>query len=873
VSSRKVFISYSHKDEAWKDRLVAHLGVLEEQGLLETWDDRKIKAGGDWQAEIEGALERAEVAVLLVSANSLTSKFILKEEVHRLLERKAAEGVQLFPVIVKSCAWQRVPWLTKMQVRPLDGRALASFQGNRRDEALARIADEVLTLLAEEPSPQELPPAEPQRQPAVEPEQQASPEPQRPAQPVSTPALHQLPSPPADFTGREAELAELLAAVGKYAKNLVLVRGTGGVGKTALALKLAQELSPAYPDAQLYLDLKGPAKQPLSAAQAMAHVIRAYQPLAQLPESEAELAGAYRTVLHGQRALLLMDNAASSPKRVEALVPPAGCLLLLTSRFHFNLPGLFTKNLDELPDGDALALLHRIAPRVGEQALQIARLCGNLPIALRLAGGALAEQPWLPPAEYARRLTEAQTRVGLIEGTLTASYELLSEELQALWRRLAVFPGTFDAAAAAVVLGRKLRAAEEALGELARSSLVEWEEEGEDEPGRFRLHDLARVFADARLSAAERDGAQQQHAAHYVEVLRTADRLYEEGGSALLQGLRLFDREWGNVQAGQAWAAARAGEDDGAAELCSAYPDAGAYLVHLRQHPREQAGWLQAALAAARRGNDRAAEGQHLGNLGLAYAALGETRRAIEHYEQHLAIARDTGDRRGEGQALGNLGSAYLDLGETRRAIEHYEQRLAIAREIGDRRGEGNTLGNLGLAYADLDETRRAIEHYEQHLAIACEIGDRRGEGQALGNLGNAYRVLGETRRAIEHQEKALAIDREIGDRHGEGQDLGNLGLAYADLGETGRAIEHYEQQLAIAREFGDRIGEAIASWNLGLALEQEGELTRAADLMQVRVDYERSVGHADAEKNAAPVAALRARIAGGEPSPEGGHG
>ena len=123
-----------------------------------------------------------------------------------------------------------------------------------------------------------------------------------------------------------------------------------------------------------------------------------------------------------------------------------------------------------------------------------------------LAGGALAGQPWLPPAEYARRLTDAQGRLGLIEGTLTASYELLSEELQALWRMLAVFPGAFDTAAAAAVWERKLQAAEEALGELARSSLIEWEE-GKGEAGRFRLHDLARVFADARLSVEERETA------------------------------------------------------------------------------------------------------------------------------------------------------------------------------------------------------------------------------------------------------------------------------------------------------------------------------------------------------------------------------
>ena len=99
-------------------------------------------------------------------------------------------------------------------------------------------------------------------------------------------------------------------------------------------------------------------------------------------------------------------------------------------------------------------------------------------------------------------------------------------------------------------------------------------------------------------------------------------------------------------------------------------------------------------------------------------------------------IVREIGDRRGEGTALGNLGAAYADLGETRRAIELYEQQLVIVREIGDRRGEGTALGNLGTAYADLGETRRAIELYEQRLVIAREIGDRRGEGTALGNLG-----------------------------------------------------------------------------------------------------------------------------------------
>ena len=215
----------------------------------------------------------------------------------------------------------------------------------------------------------------------------------------------------------------------------------------------------------------------------------------------------------------------------------------------------------------------------------------------------------------------------------------------------------------------------------------------------------------------------------------------------------------------------------------------------------------------------------------------------------------------GKGDALGNLGIAYANLGETRRAIELYEQDLAIAREIGDRHGEASATGNLGLAYADLGETRRAIELYEQHLAIAREIGDRRGEANATGNLGLAYADLGETRRAIELYEQHLAIAREIGDRRGEASTTGNLGIAYADLGETRRAIELYEQHLAIAREIGDRRGEANACWNLGLALEKLGELGRAAAMMQVRVDYLREIGHPDAEKHAAHVEALRGRM------------
>jgi tetratricopeptide (TPR) repeat protein len=506
--------------------------------------------------------------------------------------------------------------------------------------------------------------------------------------------------------------------------------------------------------------------------------------------------------------------------------------------------------VEVLSPDDAQKLLLKIAPRVGKKAEEIAILCGCLPLALELAASALVKYEDLTPEEYTRSLSDEKQRLKHlepVEAALTVSYGLLNENEPKLWRTLAVFPDTFDALGAAAVWGIEHNDAKEAISVFVARSMTEWRKD----TGRYRLHDLVRIFADSKLSDEERREAQGRHAECYREVLAVADNRYLEGGEKMMAGLALFDLEWGNIQAGQGWATTHAEEDDALAKLCSAYPDAGAYVLDLRQHPRERISWLKAGLAAARRLKNRQAEGIHLGNLGLAYWALGEPRRAIEFYEQDLVIAREIGDRRGEGAVLGNLGSAYLALGDPRRAIEFYEQDLVIAREIGNRRGEGAVLGNLGLAYADLGEPRRAIEFYEQHLTIAREIGDRRGEGNALGNLGSAYLALGETRRAIEFYEKALEIDREIGDRRGEGQDLGNLGIAYRHLGETRRAIEFYEQALEIDREIGDRRGEGQDLGNLGNAYFVLGETRQAIKFYKQQLVITSEIGDRRGEGSA----------------------
>jgi len=667
-------------------------------------------------------------------------------------------------------------------------------------------------------------------------------------------ALHQLPAPPGDFTGREAELDELIRKIEKGGVTISVLQGMGGIGKTALALKLADQLRPRYPDAQIYLDLKGTSDKPLTVAEAMAHVIRAYHPTAQLPEGEAELAALYHTALDGQCAILLMDNARGA-SQVAPLAPPASCVILVTSRWHFTLPGCFAKDLSVLPPEDAQKLLLAIAPRINGHAEEIAKHCGFLPLTLRAAGSALAETPNLSPADFARRLADARHRLELrdptvdqtVEASLSLSYELLKAESQQRFRLLAVFPETFDVLGAASLWRTERDPAQDVLGELVRHSLVDWVEAEQ----RYRLHDLVRDFASARLASTERAQADRHHAAHYLGVTGVADKLYRMGGEGVTRGLALFDAEWANIQAGQAWVAAHADKDDEAARLCNVYPAAVFYFLILRRHPNERIEWLEAALGAAQQLKDRQAEGAHLGNLGSAYLDLGDPRRAIEYCNRHLAITLEIGDRAGQCTALGNLGSAFDDLGETRRAIEYYEQALAIARELGDRRAEGSILCGLGSAYVELGETRRAIEYYEQDLAIAREIGDRKGEGATLGNLGSAYRNLGEMRRAIECYEQDLAIAREMGNRRGEGITMGNLGIVYRHLGETGRAIEYLVQVLAIMRGIGDRRGEGNALGSLGITYVHLRETRRAIEYHNQQLAIAREIGDRRGEGNA----------------------
>jgi tetratricopeptide (TPR) repeat protein len=707
-----------------------------------------------------------------------------------------------------------------------------------------------------------------------------------PAKPVaSLSSLNQLPPLPAKFTGRgevleklEKELAADRVVGAAISGVLTNLQGAPGVGKTALATVLAHRLKDRYPDAQLYQNLRGAGAdihgqhsgtmlKPVAPADAMQSIIHAFHPEAKLPENEAELSATYRSVLaKAGRVLLFLDNAADG-NQVCPLLPPPNCLLLVTSRQQLNLDELVEHHLDYLSPEESQELLLKLAPKLKGYEQEAAKLCGNLPLALKTVAGMVKSQSIVKPSEILARLRSKQDKLASVDAAFQVSYEVLAKESQKRWALLSVFLTGFDLPAAAAVwnegvIGPSQRAFMQVL---VNASLVEWNEVS----GRFRLHDLVRQFCDGKLAAAERTAAMLRYAAHYRDVGDEAKQLYLKGGENVRHGLALFDRERTHIEAAFAFLADKISLPSGrdalprvhaepqlgptetdAATLLVSLVDAVAYTSNLRFHPHQRIRWLEAQRDAARIIKNRHAEGAAIGNLGLAYADLGDAHKAIEFYEQRL-VAREIGDRRGEGATLGNLGNAYAALGDTRKAIEFHEQALVIMREIGDRRAEDSILGNLGTAYAALGDARKAIEYHEQALVIDREIGDRRGEGSDLGNLGTAYAKLGDARKAIEFYEQALVIAREIGDRYGEGNALGNLGLAYRQLGDTHRAVEFHEQALVIAREIGDRLGEGQDLGNLGNAYADLGDARKAIEFYEQRLVIAREIGDRRGEGNA----------------------
>jgi tetratricopeptide (TPR) repeat protein len=675
--------------------------------------------------------------------------------------------------------------------------------------------------------------------------------------------LFTIPTPVKDFRGRDHEL-ELLKASFKNGALISGVSGGGGVGKTQLARRLAQEIGDDYPNARMGIDLLG-TSNPLAPDEAMRRILKPFHPNQKLPDELEQLASLYQQTFSAQKALLLLDNA-SNAAQVRSLIPPAPSAAIVTSRQHFTLTefDLIPLRLDVLSSDDSRALLKSASSKIREESDEevnaLAKLCGYLPLALRVAASILNDRLDWTLSHLLARLADERTRIQRlrrendidldVDIALSLSYALLDNSLKPFFCQLGVFTAPFiKASAQAVWQIEDESEVDVVIGKLSSLSLLNILPSSlAGSIYQYELHDLTRLFSVNQLFKDESQAAQAslRHANHFLQWAAETEDIFKKGNENMLRALFEFRLIWTHLDSAynrllpEQASFPRAPRAD---EWLSKFPDTCRYLLELHLSPRRRIPILETALKAARRINDKQMEGAALGNLGLAYAALGDVRKAIEFYEQQLVIVREIGDRQREGGSLVNLGIVYYRLGDSQKAIELYEHALVILREIGNRRFEGNALVNLGLAYYSLANTRKAIEFYEQALVILREIGNRQSEGTALGNLGNAYRTLGDSRKAIQFHERALVILREIGDRRGEAGTLEYLGVAYQDLGDSGKAIRFFEKTLTIMREIEDRQGEGSSLVNLGVCYIDLGDAGKAIELFEQALAILRKIG------------------------------
>ena len=678
------------------------------------------------------------------------------------------------------------------------------------------------------------------------------------SQPAGPQVPGQLPYAVAHFAGRAAELAALNTALGQPAGQTIVISaiaGTAGVGKTALAVHWAHQVSERFPDGQLYVNLRGyDPDQPMSAADALTRFLRALGvPGQEIPHEEDECAAQYRSLLNGKRVLIVLDNAGSADQVRPLLPGTATCAVVVTSRDA--LAGLVARDgatrldLDLLPLEDAVGLLRTlIGERVDaapDSTAKLADQCCRLPLALRVAAELATSRPDVPLAELTGELTDVHERLDLlvaggdlrtgVRAVFSWSYHRLGADVARTFRMLGFHPGPdFEPCATAALIGSTAEQAKQMLDVLARAHLIHIAS-----ADRYGLHDLLRAYA--RELAVSHDSGERHEALdrlfdHYLGVAAAAmDTLYP----AERQRRPHIPRPTRSSMPVTSRAAALSWLDAERATLV-------AVTVHAGEHGRTShatrlAGTLfrylnrgshypeaiiinSHARIAARREGDIAAEATALKALGLVAYHQGRYPQATAHLEQALALFRQTSDRPAQARVLSNLGVvSYLE-GRYAQACEWWQQCLWVHRENGDQAGEASTVGNLGLLDLRQGRYQQASRRLQQSLALARTNSDRVTEFTALANLGEVSLRRGAYQLAAEQLEQALALAREGNDRNHEASALVRLGKAYLCLEQYERAADHVQHSLAIARETGDREDEAEALNGLGEVLLRRGQ-------------------------------------------------
>jgi DNA-binding SARP family transcriptional activator len=646
---------------------------------------------------------------------------------------------------------------------------------------------------------------------------------------------HQLPPAPTSFTGRQRELRLLTGWLDGGSSAgvpvVLVVTGTAGVGKTALALQWAHQLRDRFPDGELYLNLRGFGPSPAPAAQTEAIVTMLESlgvPPGRIPRQLDAQVGLYRSLLAGRRMLVVLDNARDEAQVRPLLPASAGCAVLVTSRSQCvglaAAEGARLVVLGMLTEHEAGQLL---AARLGkgraaaepESVAELADLCGRLPLALAITAAQAATRPAVPLSSLAAGLRDARARFDALDAgdeaadirsAFSWSYRLLGGSAASMFRRLAAHPGPdISEAAAATLAGEEVVAARAALSELARASLVM-----EHDEGRFVVHDLLRAYAAQLCAEDERRAALRRAADHYLRVARDAMRLAYPAEdhrppmlTARLPRLGTSPEPLADREQAVAWletehrvllamtaAAAEAGLDAHAWEL----PSVLSLHFSRRGFFPDWAESQHTALAAATRLGDDAARARAHRALGDAMVQLESVAPARSHLRKAMTLYVRLGDENGQAVCHLSISRLFGSLGDPAAALSHARSALSMYRSSCHLAGQARALNGVGWHSAMLGRIPRGLSYCQEALELNRRVADRFGEASTLDSIGYCWHLIGRHEQAIIHYEQALEAFADAGDRYSLAHTLDRLADARRAIGSHEDADKAWQQAIAL---------------------------------------------------------------------------
>ncbi|MEV4717372.1 BTAD domain-containing putative transcriptional regulator [Micromonospora noduli] len=682
-----------------------------------------------------------------------------------------------------------------------------------------------------------------------------------------------LPRAVTDFVGRADVVSRLLAETRRVEERVPAVHiidGMAGSGKTALAVHLARRLSDRYPDAALFIDLCGHGdKNRIEPAGALFTLLRQLGvPADRVPVEFDDRVELWRQELARRRAVVILDNAASSEQIMPLLPAEPTTVVLVTSRRRLSHPDAGpSRTLPVMSPQESVDLLRLSVGRdrveaEPEAAAEVVRRCGYLPLAIRLAGARLAHRRGWRLADLAGQMADdapvlrhlAQEE-GTVTGAFAASYEPLPSSTKRVFRFLGLYPGSrFSTPAVAALTGLTIAEARAALDDLVDSNLVE-----DLDSTRYRLHDLMRQYSIELCSRTDSANDRRRGLARLFDftveaVLKVADLL--EPGVIRSQvthiptvQLELFEAigeptaDWLEAERMDLVAMVLSASESGFHQHCWQLARALWRFCYIRGYFEDIILTHRHGLEAAEAAGDIDALALMNNYLASAYVRTGNKQAALHHLTRSVDLSRNSRDLLNPARYRANLAAVYWWSGHLSESVKLGFECLRDYKVYGNI-GGSILLPNLGLALSALGRYEEALRMHRLHLAWARTNSDDFHTLNALSHIGAVRLRMGDLPQAIRILLASLALRDRTGHRYAEAEVRNDLGIAYRGLGRLVEAQQEHEVARKLSIGSGERHVEAAALNELGRTLLAQGRGGEAFEVHQEALQLATRIAH-----------------------------